>query len=100
VTFENGELFVLSMPLEPPELPADLTPAEREVVTGLLQGRTYAEIAGARGTSARTIANQVASAFRRLGVRSRGELAARCLSADRTAGTCRHTCRLSGDDES
>jgi DNA-binding CsgD family transcriptional regulator len=54
-----------------------LTPAESEVIVHVLAGRTNAEIAAARGTSTRTVANQVASLFRKLGVASRLELVVR-----------------------
>lgn len=56
-----------------------LSPAEREVVELLLSGASNAEIAHQRGTSARTVANQAASIFRKLGVGSRMELAHRLL---------------------
>jgi DNA-binding CsgD family transcriptional regulator len=52
-----------------------LTTTEREIAAMLVDGMTNAEIASARGKSVRTIANQVASAFRKLGVGSRVELA-------------------------
>jgi len=54
-----------------------LTEAEGEVARGILAGRSNAQIARARGTSLRTVANQVAALFRKLGVGSRTELAAR-----------------------
>ena len=50
------------------------SPAEFAVVRGLLEGRNYLEIAKTRGTSTRTVANQLAAAFRRLGVSGRGSL--------------------------
>jgi DNA-binding CsgD family transcriptional regulator len=53
-----------------------LTPAESEVVAHLLRGDSSAEIATQRGTSLHTVNNQVASIFRKLGVRSRLELVA------------------------
>ncbi|UQA62031.1 helix-turn-helix domain-containing protein [Polyangium aurulentum] len=59
-----------------------LSPAEREVVELLLSGASNAEIARQRGTSARTVANQAASIFRKLGVGSRMELAHRLLHPD------------------
>jgi DNA-binding CsgD family transcriptional regulator len=54
-----------------------LTPAEREVALAILDGLSNDEIARLRGSSPRTVANQVATIFRKLGVRSRAELAAR-----------------------
>lgn len=58
---------------------ARLSPAERDVALLLLQGRDNASIARLRGTAVRTIANQVASIFAKLGVHSRSELAVRAL---------------------
>lgn len=60
-------------------LAAWLAPAEHAVVRLLIEGHCYSEIAEARHTSIRTVANQVASAFRRLGVSGRAELL--CLLA-------------------
>lgn len=54
-----------------------LTLAEREVVRLALAGLSNGEIARARRASERTIANQLASAYRKLEVGSRRELAAR-----------------------
>jgi len=51
-----------------------LPPAELAVVRGLLEGQNYLEIATHRGTSTRTVANQLAAAFRKLGVSGRGSL--------------------------
>jgi DNA-binding CsgD family transcriptional regulator len=73
------ELVVLSFAAIPAELPADLSAAEREVLRGLLQGETNAQVAARRQTAVRTAANQVASIFRKIGVTSRAELAARLL---------------------
>jgi DNA-binding NarL/FixJ family response regulator len=58
-------------------LPAHLSQSERAVAMLILTGASNAEIGTARGKSARTIANQVSSIFRKLGVGSRGQLAAR-----------------------
>ncbi|MBL8918217.1 MAG: helix-turn-helix transcriptional regulator [Myxococcaceae bacterium] len=57
-----------------------LTGAEREVMALLLEGKTNAQIAKARKTAVRTVANQIASLFRKYGVGSRAELAARVHS--------------------
>ena len=57
-----------------------LTPAEREVMTLLLAGKSNGEIARQRKTAVRTVANQVASLFRKFGVGSRAALAARVAS--------------------
>lgn len=60
-------------------LAAWLAPAEHAVIALLIEGQSYAEIAQTRSTSIRTVANQVASGFRRLGVSGRAELL--CLLA-------------------
>jgi DNA-binding NarL/FixJ family response regulator len=51
-----------------------LSPAEQAVVRLRTDGRSHAEIASIRHTSRRTIANQLASASRKLGVSGRCEL--------------------------
>jgi DNA-binding CsgD family transcriptional regulator len=53
-----------------------LPPAEEQVLHQLLDGRSHAAIAALRGTSPRTIANQLATAFRRLGVSGRLQILA------------------------
>ena len=55
-----------------------LTEAETDVASLMLLGMSNAEIGQRRATSARTVANQVASLFRKLGIVSRSELA--CLN--------------------
>ena len=78
VELGSGSYVLLSYPRRaetPPRAPV-LTPAERSVARALLLGQSNAEIARLRGSSPRTIANQVAGIFRKLGVRSRAELAA------------------------
>ncbi|MBL8955220.1 MAG: helix-turn-helix transcriptional regulator [Myxococcaceae bacterium] len=50
--------------------------AERSVVEQLLAGSRVAEIARARGVSAKTVTNQLTRLYTRLGVRGRTELAA------------------------
>jgi DNA-binding NarL/FixJ family response regulator len=72
--FGDEDLAVLSFPLPEVVLPESLTDAEREIARALLDGSSNAEIAEARGTSARTVANQIASLFRKMKVQSRGEL--------------------------
>ena len=64
-----------------------LPQAELAVVSGQIEGHSLEDIARQRGTSVRTVANQVAAVFRRLGVSGRNELVHR-LFAD-TAGTAR-----------
>jgi DNA-binding NarL/FixJ family response regulator len=58
--------------------PASLTSTERVVFSALLAGQSNQQIATSRGRSLRTVANQVAAVFAKLGVRSRAELFAKC----------------------
>jgi DNA-binding CsgD family transcriptional regulator len=58
-----------------------LSDAERAVALLVVDGHTNTEIGALRGTSARTVANQVAHILAKLGLRSRVELAARTLLA-------------------
>jgi DNA-binding NarL/FixJ family response regulator len=51
-----------------------LTPAERAVLTKVVEGASNAEIAQSRRSSVRTVANQVASLLRKLGAGSRFDL--------------------------
>lgn len=76
---DEDRFLVLSHALpDPPELAPDkLTEAERDVVRLVLGGASNEGIATARGTSVRTVANQLASIYRKLGVTSRVELASR-----------------------
>ncbi len=78
-TFElDGEEFlVISYELCDPIVPTSLTPAERAVALGVVRGRSMAEIAKERGTSQRTVANQIQAVYEKLGVTSRLELVAR-----------------------
>lgn len=55
------------------------TLAERDVADAVLRGMTDADIARARGTSVRTVANQMRRLFAKVGARSRGELRAKIL---------------------
>jgi len=61
-----------------------LSAAEREVASDAAAGLSNAAIAKKRGRSTRTIANQLASIYRKLGVASRAELAALSLEAKRS----------------
>jgi len=76
-TKEATEVGVLNFPGSAARWPATLTSAEREVAELLLEGETNLAISKRRGTSRRTVTNQVASIFRKVGVASRIELAAR-----------------------
>jgi DNA-binding CsgD family transcriptional regulator len=77
----GGRFRVVSVSVAPTEEPGKpaLSAAEREVFRLLLQGSSNREIAAIRGTSERTVANQVQAVFRKSGVTSRAELCARAL---------------------
>jgi DNA-binding NarL/FixJ family response regulator len=71
----HGEMIgVLAEPPAAHESPESLTPAERRVLVAVREGKTNAGIAAQLGTSARTVANQIASILRKTRVSSRYEL--------------------------
>ena len=72
-------IAIFSFPLALPPLPPSFSEAERAVVIGVLGGMTNAQIARSRGRAEKTVANQVASVLRKLGVGSRAELAVRLI---------------------
>lgn len=61
---------------EGPKTSVPLSPAERHVLLGVLDGKTNAQMAAERGTSIHTVGNQVSSVFRKMGVSTRATLAA------------------------
>jgi DNA-binding CsgD family transcriptional regulator len=73
-TTSLDELGVLALADAPPRIPKNLTGAEREVAALVFDGLSNLEIAGSRDTSPRTVANQLSSIYRKLGVSSRREL--------------------------
>jgi DNA-binding CsgD family transcriptional regulator len=75
-TLAGVELTVFTFPIASESMLEPLTDAEREVVVLVLSGHSSKSIAEARNTSARTVANQLASVFKKLHVSGRGELAA------------------------
>lgn len=70
-------IAVVALAGEPASMPAahSLTAAEADVAARLLRGESYAAIAAARGTSARTVANQARRVLEKVGAGSRFELA-------------------------
>jgi DNA-binding CsgD family transcriptional regulator len=74
-------IAALGGPAVPCSMPECLTPAEREVVSMVLRGSSNRDIALCRGTSVRTVANQLQSVYARLGVGSRRELVAALIGA-------------------
>jgi DNA-binding NarL/FixJ family response regulator len=85
ISFEHDreEYVVVSIPSLRPAVFAALTRAEVEVVEAVLEGQAQREIARARGASTRTVSNQIARAYRKLGVTSATELAALVAGANR-----------------
>jgi DNA-binding CsgD family transcriptional regulator len=81
VAIAGEQLLVGAYPLCSERALAPLTEAERDVVALLLRGSTNQDIAERRGTSTRTIANQVQAIFRKLRVQSRVELATQLQSS-------------------
>jgi DNA-binding CsgD family transcriptional regulator len=75
------DFMVLSVPIGASEL-RSLSRAEREVIHAVLEGLSTSEIASRRGRSERTVAAQLASAYRKLNVHSRAELAALLSTGD------------------
>lgn len=75
--YDGAVLFVHALP-PAPRVPG-LTKAEQEVLALLLDGYDTRSIAELRGTAPSTVTNQVASIFKKVGVGSRAELAAKVL---------------------
>src|SRR5437868_11224901 len=73
----DEEFAVFAWDVETHDAARDLTPAERDVLARVVAGASNAEIAKARGTSIRTVANQIASLLRKLGASSRFDLTRR-----------------------
>lgn len=68
---------IVSLPVSAGQWQRDLTDAELDIALWILQGESNKRIAERRGTSVRTVANQIAGIYQKLGVTSRAELAAR-----------------------
>jgi DNA-binding CsgD family transcriptional regulator len=75
-TLGGHDFAVLAIPRADTKHLDSLTKAEREVCQLVLAGLSNADIARARGCSPNTVRNQVASAYGKLGITSRVELAA------------------------
>lgn len=73
---DGQQYAVLSYESRPPPKLEGLSKAETEVVRAALAGLTNEEIAVTRGRSIFTVQNQLAAAWRKLGVSSRHEAAA------------------------
>jgi DNA-binding CsgD family transcriptional regulator len=79
-TVGEDQFALIEFPLVPSRFERNpgrpLSPGEQAVVELVLRGLSSTEIARVRGTSRRTVANQLATAYDKLGVKSRRELAA------------------------
>lgn len=91
IVVDGQPFLVISHPAPgyviPPE--PSLTSSEREVLLALAGGQASRAIARLRGVSVRTVENQIANIYGKLGVRSRSELVA-LLSSPRV-GRCPKT---------
>ncbi len=72
----GAEFELLEWPARPGRRSPLLTPAEADVVEAAMASLTNGEIARALGRATRTVANELAAAYAKLGVGSRAELAA------------------------
>lgn len=71
----GGETYlVIGNPVPRPACLVELTPSELDVIDRWLGGASMREIAMARNAAVRTVANQIASSYRKLGVDSRARL--------------------------
>ncbi|HVU02576.1 MAG TPA: LuxR C-terminal-related transcriptional regulator [Polyangiaceae bacterium] len=77
-TMGDEEIIVVGFDLPKISVPPGLSAAEEEIVRAIASGLQNAEIARQRGTSVRTVANQIASIFSKVGVGSRAELVYLC----------------------
>lgn len=77
VSADGETLRVIGAPRPDGDLRKLLPSAELSVIRSLVEGFSYEEIAQLRGTSTRTIANQITAVFRRLRVSGRNELVQR-----------------------
>jgi DNA-binding NarL/FixJ family response regulator len=71
VDADNDQLWVVSVRRPDLDFPVRLSDAEEAVLRQLLAGHSHAQISGERATSPRTVANQLATAFRKFGVSGR-----------------------------
>lgn len=81
----DHRLVVLSVADDVEERVEGLTAAERAVALEAIAGRSNRAIALARGSTPRTVANQLAAVYRKLRVSSRAQLAARLTGHAKTS---------------
>jgi DNA-binding NarL/FixJ family response regulator len=75
-------LRVISVPRPEQPLRRLLPPAELSVIGSLVEGLSYEEIARRRGTSTRTVANQITAVFRRMRVSGRNQMLQRLFTTE------------------
>jgi DNA-binding NarL/FixJ family response regulator len=80
----DEEYAVFEFSLGQAVVPADLTQSEQEIAQAVVDGLSDREIGNRRGTSPRTVANQLRSIYTKLGIASRAELIVRCTREGRT----------------
>ena len=68
---DNRQQFLLSIRRPDLQLIEELSPAERSIANMLLEARSHRQMAVLRASSTRTIANQIASLYRKLDVSGR-----------------------------
>jgi DNA-binding NarL/FixJ family response regulator len=77
--------WLISVAMPGNSLARRLSPSEWEVARAAIEGKSHLEIATARGTSLRTVANQLASVFGKAGISGcpalRASVAAECAGA-------------------
>ena len=78
LSLDRSEYLVISFPIQRPKAFACLTPREVDVVEAVLEGLSQEEIAKRRGVARRTVSNQLASAYKKLGVAGATELSILC----------------------
>lgn len=79
VALGRDDLVAISSAAGPARPRSELTPAEREVLDGVIHGHSNRQIANQRGTSIHTVANQIAALLKKLCAGSRSELSAKVL---------------------
>jgi DNA-binding CsgD family transcriptional regulator len=79
VDIDGEGYWVVSVVRPDLDFPVALSHAEAAVVRELVAGRSHAQISNLRATSRRTVANQLATVFRKLGVSGRGAVVHRLI---------------------
>ena len=82
----NQPHLVIGYPLKRPSAFAALTAAELEVAEGVIEGLSPRQLSRRRGVSERTVSNQLAHIYKKLGVSSKHELLALVGGSRREVG--------------